>query len=96
MVVVIYITTTINIKLLHGILIVLEDLLMSLHGDLCRLSVERWASTRHYTAGPTLLASGNLFKYHEEVLYWQPLIPPERFDICFPPNRGVLRRSRCV
>ena len=32
------------------------------------------------------------FKCHEEVLYLQPLIPPKRFD----PNRGMLRRSRCV
>ena len=26
----------------------------------------------------------------------QPLIPPKRFDIPPPPNRGMLRRSRCV
>ena len=32
------------------------------------------------------------FKCHEEVLYFQPVIPPKRFD----PNRGMLRRSRCV
>ena len=38
----------------------------------------------------------NLFKCHEEVLYLQPLIPPKRFDIFFPHNRGMLRRSRCV
>ena len=31
-----------------------------------------------------LFPSGNPFKYHEEVLYLQPLIPPKRFDI-FPP-----------
>ena len=28
------------------------------------------------------------FKCHEEVLYLQPLIPPKRFDIPPPPNRG--------
>ena len=47
------------------------------------------------TVDPKLSASGNLFKCHEEVLYLQPLIPPKRFDF-FPPNRGMLRRSRCV
>ena len=26
----------------------------------------------------------NLFKHHEENLYLQPLIPPERFDIISP------------
>ena len=26
-------------------------------------------------------------------IYLQPLIPPKRFDIFFPPNRGMLRRS---
>ena len=31
-----------------------------------------------------LLPSGNPFKCHEEVLYFQLLIPPKRFDI-FPP-----------
>ena len=30
---------------------------------------------------------------HEEVLYLQPMIPPKRFDI-FPPDWGMLRRSR--
>ena len=30
-----------------------------------------------------LLPSGNPFKCHEEVLYVQPMIPPNRFDI-FP------------
>ena len=34
-----------------------------------------------------LSASGNLFKFHEEVLYLQPLIPPKRLDI-FPPITG--------
>ena len=28
-----------------------------------------------------LLLSGNPFKYHEEVLSWQSMIPPKRFDI---------------
>ena len=37
---------------------------------------------------PILFASGNLFKCHEEVLYLQPLIPPERFDIFSPINGG--------
>ena len=31
-----------------------------------------------------LLPSGNPFKCHEEVLYFQLLIPPKRFDIFFP------------
>ena len=30
---------------------------------------------------------GNPFKCHEEVLYFQLLIPPKRFDI-FPPRLG--------
>ena len=34
---------------------------------------------------PMLLPSGNPFKCHEEVLYFQLLIPPKRFDIFFPP-----------
>ena len=45
---------------------------------------------------PMLSASGKLFKCHEEVLYLQPLIPPKRFDVFFPNNRGMLRRSRCA
>ena len=36
----------------------------------------------------TQSASGNLFKYHEEVLYLQPLIPPKRFDIFSPITGG--------
>ena len=45
---------------------------------------------------PMLLPSGNPFKCHEEVLYYlQPMIPPKRFDI-FPPDWGMLRRSRRV
>ena len=39
--------------------------------------------------------SGNPFKCHEEVFYLQPMIPPKCFDI-FPPDWGVLRRSRRV
>ena len=31
-----------------------------------------------------LLPSGNPFKCHEEVLYFQLLIPPKRFDIFSP------------
>ena len=36
------------------------------------------------TADPMLLLSGNPFKCHEEVLYFQLLIPPKRFDIFSP------------
>ena len=44
---------------------------------------------------PMLLPSENRFKYHQEVLlYLQPMIPPKRFDT-FPPDWGMLRRSRC-
>ena len=39
--------------------------------------------------------SGNPFKCHQEGSYLQPMIPPKRFDI-FPPDWGMLRRSRCV
>ena len=42
-----------------------------------------------------ILPSGNPFKCNEEVLYLQPMIPPKRFYI-FPPDWGMLRRSRCV
>ena len=49
--------------------------------------------SRHYTVDPILSASGNLFKCHKEILYLQHLIPPKRFDIFFPHNRGMLRRS---
>ena len=35
------------------------------------------------------------FKCHEEVFYVWPMIPSKRFDI-FPPDWGMLRRSRCV
>ena len=42
-----------------------------------------------------ILLSGNPFECHEEVLFLQPMIPPKRFDI-FPPDWGMLRRSRCA
>ena len=42
-----------------------------------------------------LLPSGNPFKCHKEVLYLQATISPKRFDI-FPPDWGMLGRSRCV
>ena len=42
-----------------------------------------------------LLPSGNPFKYHEEVLSSQPMIPSKRSDI-FPPDWEMLRRSRRV
>ena len=38
---------------------------------------------------------GNSFKCHGEVLYLQPMVPPKRFDT-FPPDWGLLRRSRRV
>ena len=44
---------------------------------------------------PMLQPLGNPLKCHEEVLYLQPMIPPKRFDL-FPPDWGMLRRSRCV
>ena len=49
------------------------------------------------TVDPMLLPSGrrNPSKCHEEVLSLQPMIPPKHFDI-FPPDWGMLRRSRCV
>ena len=55
------------------------------------------ALTYYDTVDPMLLLipSGNLFKCHEEVWSLQPMIPPKRFDI-FPPDWGMLRRSRCV
>ena len=45
---------------------------------------QRWASARYYTFDPMLPPQGNPFKCHEEVLYLQPMIPPERFDIFSP------------
>ena len=42
-----------------------------------------------------LLAQYYYHKGHEEVMSLQPIIPPKRFDI-FPPDWGMLRRSRCV
>ena len=44
---------------------------------------------------PMLLPSGNPFKCHEETLYQKLVILPKRFDI-FPPDWGMLKRSRCV
>ena len=32
----------------------------------------------------------------EQVLSWQPMFPPKRFDELSPPVWGMLRRSRCV
>ena len=37
----------------------------------------------------------SVFPTYEEVLYLQRGIPPKRFHI-FPPDRGMLRRSRCA
>ena len=56
----------------------------------------RWASPRHYTVDPMLLPSGNPFKCHEEVLYFQLLIPHLNVLTFFPPDWGMLRRSRCI
>ena len=51
--------------------------------------INRHAGTSNkYTVDPMLSASGNLFKCHEEVLYLQPLIPTERFDIFSPITGG--------
>ena len=41
-----------------------------------------------YTVDPMLLPSGNPFKFHEEVLSLQPMIPSKRFDIP-PPAWGA-------
>ena len=49
---------------------------------------ERWASPRHYTVDAMLFPSGNPFKCHEEVLYFQPLIQPKRFDMFSPLTGG--------
>ena len=47
--------------------------------------------SRHYIVYPMLLPSGNPFKCHEEVLYLQLMIPPnKRFDI-FPLVVGCSR-----
>ena len=81
-----YITTTMCDGVLHCL--VFNVFLVSLHGDKCKCTVQRWVSPRHYTVDPMLSASGNLFKGHEEVLYLQPLIPPKRFDIFFPITGG--------
>ena len=34
-----------------------------------------------YCCDPMLLPSGNPFKCHEEILYFQPMIPPKRYEI---------------
>ena len=39
--------------------------------------------------------SGTSFKCYEEVLSLQPMIPPKCFEL-FPPDWGMLGRSRCV
>ena len=65
-------------------------------------------SDQHYNIGekPTVILytyinrhaepqSITTLKCHDEVLYLQPMIPPKRFDI-FPPDWGMLRRSRRV
>ena len=60
------------------------------------IPVDLGTSLRHYTVDPingTVLSSGNPFKYHEAVVFLQPMIPPKRFDI-FPPDWGMLRQSR--
>ena len=44
---------------------------------------------------PMLLRSGNPFKYLEEVLSLQPMIPPTCFGL-FLLDRGMLRRPRWV
>ena len=43
-----------------------------------------------------LIPSGNPFECHGEVLNLQPMIPPKHFDSSFPPDWGMLRRSRHV
>ena len=53
-----------------------------------------FSPTFNHTADPILLPLGNPIKFHEEVLSWQPTIPPKRFDIFPPPDWGMLRRSR--
>ena len=47
----------------------------------CKCIVCRWASPRGHIVDPMLLPLGNPFKFHEEVLYLQPMIPPKCFDI---------------
>ena len=63
----------------------------------CKFATQRTVVfSQYYTVDPALLQlSGNPFKCYEEVFYLQPMIPPTRFDI-FPPDWGMLRRSRCV
>ena len=52
------------------------------------VSVQCSGGPRHYTVDPMLPPSGNLVKYHEEVLSLQPMIPLKCFDI-FPPTRDA-------
>ena len=40
------------------------------------------------TVDPMLLPSGNPFKFHEEVLYLQPMNPPNLNVLTFPPLTG--------
>ena len=54
-----------------------------------------WSSVsfiKLFPIGPMLLPSGNPFKCHEEVLYFQLLIPPKRFDI-FSPRLGDAQKE---
>ena len=70
--------------------------MLKVPAEKCKCTAQRWVSPRYYTVDPVLLPPGNPFKCREEVLYLQPMIPPtKRFDI-FPPDWGMLRRSRCV
>ena len=44
-----------------------------------------------WSVDPMLRPSGNPYKYHDDVLFLQPMIPPKRFDIS-PPLCGMLLR----
>ena len=82
----------------RGILIFPDQLTTSRVGNLTRLlHTLLYVVTIHtiQTVDPMLLPSGNPSKCHEEILHLQPMIPPKRCDI-FPPDWGMLRRSRCV
>ena len=56
---------------------------------------------QHYNVGekPTVILHTNINRHAgtpNSILFLQPMIPPsERFDI-FPPDREMLRRSRCI
>ena len=58
-------------------------------------TVLKTTSNKHYTIDTMSPPSGNPFKCHEEVWSLQPTIPPKHFDT-FPPDWGMLRRSRYV